>query len=198
MSAFADDAFIQIVDAALADSVRRSGDWLACRPGCNQCCTGVFAITPADTARLRAGLLRLAEADPERAARLRDRVAGSVSRLGKHFPGDAHTGELGESEADQEAFEDFANDEICPVLDPATGTCDLYASRPLTCRGFGPPVRTGEGALGICELCFVGAPEAAITAAELYLPPDVVTPTVGEPKTIVTFALAAHGTIQAG
>ncbi len=27
-------------------------------------------------------------------------------------------------------FEDFANDEPCPVLDPKTGTCDLYTARP--------------------------------------------------------------------
>ena len=53
----------------------------------------------------------------------------------------------------------FSDDDPCPALDPETGTCDLYASRPITCRCFGPPVRCDSGALGICELCFDGASE---------------------------------------
>jgi Fe-S-cluster containining protein len=67
-----------------------------------------------------------------------------------------------------ERFEGFANEEPCPVLDPATGLCDLYAARPMTCRVFGPPLRAEEG-LGVCELCFVGATDAEIAAAEVHL-----------------------------
>ena len=37
-----------------------------------------------------------------------------------------------------------------------TGHCELYESRPMTCRVFGPPVRSEDG-LGVCELCFHGA-----------------------------------------
>ncbi len=32
----------------------------------------------------------------------------------------------------------------CPALDPATGHCDLYVHRPITCRTFGPPVRFAD------------------------------------------------------
>jgi Fe-S-cluster containining protein len=74
-------------------------------------------------------------------------------------------------EGQAERFEDFANDEPCPVLDPATGLCDLYAARPMTCRVFGPPLRT-EGGLGVCELCFVGAEAEEIEAAEVHLESD--------------------------
>ena len=52
----ADGKFIQIVDAALADTARRSGDWLVCKPGCTQCCIGVFAINQLDVLRLQEGL----------------------------------------------------------------------------------------------------------------------------------------------
>jgi Fe-S-cluster containining protein len=159
----ADADLVQIVDAATADAARRSGAWLKCRPGCTQCCIGVFAISQLDALRLRQGLKNLEGTDPARAAALRLRVEQAVLRLSPDFPGDSATGTLRENE---DLFADFANDEPCPVLDPATGTCDLYASRPMTCRVFGPPVRSEDG-IGICELCFDGASEEEILAAEL-------------------------------
>jgi Fe-S-cluster containining protein len=160
----ADHELVQIVDNATADAAQRSGDWLLCRPGCTQCCVGVFAITQLDALRLREGLHALDISDPTRAKAVRIRARQSVERLTPEFPGDAATGILNESDD----FDDFANDEPCPALDPATGTCDLYAARPMTCRVFGPPVRS-EGGIGICELCFDGASEGAIFAAELKM-----------------------------
>lgn len=159
-----DQQLVQIVDAATADAARRSGDWLKCRPGCTQCCIGIFAITQLDAVRLRSGLAALEHSDPSRAAAVRERARQSIERLQTGFPGNIETGELDE---ENPAFADFANDEPCPALDPATGTCDLYTARPLTCRIFGPPVRSGEG-IGVCELCFDGAAEEEILAAELH------------------------------
>ena len=57
------------------------------------------------------------------------------------------------------------------MLDPETGMCDLYAARPMTCRVFGPPVRS-EGGLGVCELCFQGATPEQIAACELHADTD--------------------------
>ena len=37
-----DADLIQIAEAALTDSYTRAGDWMACKPGCHQCCIGVF------------------------------------------------------------------------------------------------------------------------------------------------------------
>jgi len=162
----ADASLVQIVDTATADAARRSGDWLKCRPGCTQCCIGVFAISQLDVMRLREGLHELEQSDPARAASVRRRADESRQRLSTQFPGDPRTGILDESDEDQ--FEDFANDEPCPVLDPATGTCDLYAHRPMTCRVFGPPIRSEDG-IGVCELCFDGAGEDEILAAELKI-----------------------------
>jgi Fe-S-cluster containining protein len=168
-----DHELIQIVDSALADSARRSGKWLACRPGCSQCCVGVFAINQLDAIRLRSGLAEVELKDPERAARIRKRALDAVARLSPEFPGDPTTGRLDESD-DQEAsqrWDDFANHEPCPVLDPATGTCELYEFRPVLCRTFGPPIMA-EGDLGVCELCFDGATEAEIIACEMKPDPD--------------------------
>jgi Fe-S-cluster containining protein len=166
-----DGELIQIVDAALADVTQRSGEWLACRPGCTQCCVGVFAINQLDAARLQEGLAELERKAPQRAKRIRQRAAESVDRLAREFPGDAGTGVLEESEEAEDRFAEFGNDEVCPVLDPATGRCELYDARPMTCRTFGPPVRT-DGGLGVCELCFHGASDPEIAACEMVADPD--------------------------
>src|SRR5947207_9652425 len=140
---FDDSALIQIVDAAMAEAARKSGDWLVCRLGCTQCCIGPFPISQLDAMRLRRGLAELEQRDPGRAESVRRRTRQSVARISKDFPGDATTGVLEEGEAAEERFEDFANEEPCPALDPDTGGCDLYLARPMTCRTFGPPVRCG-------------------------------------------------------
>ncbi len=167
----ADGALIQIVDAALADASRRSGEWLVCRPGCTQCCVGVFAINQLDAVRLQRGLARLEKTDPQRAGRIRERAQDSIRRLSAEFPGNAETGVLDEGPEAEERFAEFANDEPCPVLDPDTGLCDLYDARPMTCRTFGPPV-LAEGGLGVCELCFHGATDEQIAACEMVADPD--------------------------
>ena len=132
---------------------------------------GVFAINQLDAARLQRGLAELKKADPERAARIRERARASVARLSPDFPGNRRTGVLDEGEEAEQRFADFANDEPCPVLDPETGLCELYDSRPMTCRTFGPPVRA-EGGLGVCELCYQGATDKQIAACEMVADPD--------------------------
>jgi Fe-S-cluster containining protein len=158
---------IQIVDTALASATHRSGPHLVCRPGCCQCCIGVFPIPHEDAARLRAGLEALERTDPETSQRIHTRVKESLTRLDPWFPGDLTTGILNEDFEAAILFEEFANDEPCPVLDPATGTCDLYESRPILCRTFGPPMRTGEDNLATCELCYIHATTEEIAACEL-------------------------------
>jgi Fe-S-cluster containining protein len=167
----ADGALIQIVDAALANATRRSGEWLVCRPGCTQCCVGVFAINQVDAVRLQQGLSDLKKADPQKARRIRARARDSIRRLSAEFPGDAKTGVLDEGPEAEESFAEFANDEPCPVLDPETGLCDLYDARPMTCRTFGPPVRS-DGGLGVCELCFHGATDEQIAGCEMVADPE--------------------------
>ena len=166
-----DRKLVQIVDAALADATRRSGPWLVCRPGCTQCCVGVFAINQLDAARLKNGLAKLEKRDSARAASVRGRSREVAARLSGDFPGDPRTGILAEDAASEARFEDFANDEICPVLDPSTGMCDLYESRPLTCRTFGPPVQSEDG-LGVCDLCYHGVSDEEIAACEMEVDPD--------------------------
>ena len=154
-----------IIDAALASAAERSGAHLACRAGCHQCCIGVFAITSLDASALRAAL---AAAPSDVAERIRTRAKASRERLlSTGFPGDPNTGILFTDPDHEEAFEEFANDEACPVLDPATGTCDLYAARPVQCRTFGPPLRDEDGHLTVCELCFTNASAEEVARCEM-------------------------------
>ena len=162
---------IQIVDAALADAARRSGECLVCRPGCTQCCVGVFFINQLDALRLQTGLARLESKEPALARGIRERARAAVVRMAPEYPGNSQTGILDEGPEAEERFAEFANDEPCPVLNPETGLCDLYDARPMTCRTFGPPVRA-EGGLGVCELCFHGATNEEIAACEMVVDPE--------------------------
>jgi len=189
-----DSELVQIVDAALADAALRAGAWLACRIGCTQCCHGVFAINALDAARLRQGMDVMRRKDPALATEVERRTRAWMREYGPAFPGDHETGILGTTPADCTKFEEFAGDAACPALDPATGRCDVYAWRPMTCRVFGPPVRVGEGdAFGCCELCFVGAGEEEIRRCEMLVPHNLEAKVLAETgekgETIVAFAL---------
>jgi Fe-S-cluster containining protein len=155
---------LPILDAALASTVERSGHWLACKPGCHQCCIGVFAISQLDAETLRA---ELATAPAHIAANIRARASASWNRLRADFPGDPITGRLFTEPHHEEAFADFANDEPCPALDPDAGTCDLYTARPVQCRTFGPPIRDEDDHLTVCELCFTDAPAEEVARCEM-------------------------------
>jgi Fe-S-cluster containining protein len=198
-----DSELIQIMDAELARTTRISGPWLACRPGCTQCCHGAFAINALDAARLHAGMESLRQINPTLATRIEARAQSWLAEHGPNFPGNLATGILGKSESDQEAFEDFANDAPCPALDPATGLCDVYEYRPMTCRVFGPPVRVepedptntapDQKDLACCELCFIGASEETIAACELHPPhaleSEILIELGPNIETVVAFAL---------
>lgn len=196
---FDDRTLIQIVDSALADAARRSGKWLMCRPGCTQCCIGAFPINQLDAARLRRGMAELESSAPARAAAVRGRARDAVGRLSPEFPGDLVSGVLDEGDDAELRFSEFANDELCPALDPATGNCELYEFRPMTCRVFGPPVRSEDG-LGVCELCFQGATDKQIAACEMKPDPEDLESKVlrkleeatgSKGKTIIAFCLAS-------
>lgn len=171
-----DQQLVQIVNAALADAAQRSGTWLACKPGCSQCCVGVFAINQLDAARLRTGMAELEGKDAELAMRIRTRARATVAKLSAEFPGDPVTGILAEAETDEDSkrWDDFANDVPCPALHPENGTCEIYEYRPVLCRTFGPPVQSEENEddLIVCDLCFNGASDSEVEACQMHPDPE--------------------------
>lgn len=132
------------IDAAMEEAARRGG--VVCGRGCTECCRGPFEVTALDALRLREGLRRLEKEDPARAARIKERVEAD--------PGDA------------------AEDRMCAALDPESGTCDLYAWRPVTCRTFGPATRTVEGGVAACERCYRGLEDEQVAARAVDVDPD--------------------------
>jgi Fe-S-cluster containining protein len=191
-----DGKLLKILDNWLDRANESGGKHITCHSGCAQCCIGVFAIDRLDALRLQQGLNDLADHDLNRARRVLQRAAESLERTVDFFPGDVETGILDDSAEAEDIFEEFANDEPCPALDPETQTCDLYSHRPMTCRVFGPPIRSEDG-IGVCELCFVGASSEEIAAAEIPLDGQAIESglneqlekVVGAGKTIVAFAL---------
>ena len=192
-----DAELVEIMAASLAEAARRAGAFLACRIGCTQCCHGAFAINALDAARLRAGMAELRATDSALATEVELRARTWLEEHGADFPGDRNTGVLGRSPEDQARFEEFANEAACPALDPATGRCDVYAWRPMTCRVFGPPVRAagddGAEGLGHCELCFIAAASEQVTACEMPVPHALESELLQEIatnfETVVAFAL---------
>jgi Fe-S-cluster containining protein len=192
--AHADRRLLQVIDEAMAEATRRAGDRLVCRPGCTGCCHGPFPINGLDAARLRRGLEDLAARDPERAAALVERARALLPVLASGFPGDPTTGILADDDPADEYFERHAP-LPCPVLDPQTGRCELYAHRPLSCRTFGPPVRIGATDLPPCDLCFQGAGPGEVDACRLEPDPDGVEDRLvrrfnAEEETLIAFVLA--------
>jgi Fe-S-cluster containining protein len=193
-----DSLLVQIMNTELADATNRAGKWLVCKVGCTQCCHGAFVLSPLDVLRLHAGMEALRASDPGLAAEVSHRADMWIVEHGPEYPGNLETGLLGNTDEERERFEVFANEAACPALDPATGRCDLYAWRPMTCRVFGPPVRMGDGAaLAHCELNFVGASQEEMAACEMPLAydleADLLTEIPSKGETVVAFALVGLG-----
>ena len=149
-----DESFVARIDATMAGAARSCGARWSCGPGRVSCCIGPFPIHQLDAHRLRRGLRELERTDPESAAAIRRRAADAAAILAEDFPGDLESGVLDEDEEELERLCVELLDQPCPVLDPASGLCSLYAFRPRVCRTFGPPQRLRHGELPECPYCF--------------------------------------------
>ena len=189
----ADQRLLSSIAESMDEAVRRGGSWIACRPGCTQCCIGPFAITSLDALRLRQGLDALRTQDRVRAARVQERATAYIQLIAPDYPGNAQTGALD----DEDALPEFMDDVPCPALDPATGTCDLYEARPITCRTFGPVTRLAADSYAACELCYEGATDEQMAACAVGIDPDGIEAAIlksiegtGLPsRTVVAYAL---------
>ena len=153
-----DRELLRVLDADFARAAALAGEWLVCAPGCTDCCIGPFPITRLDGLRLRRGMLELERSEPARAAAVRARARAAAAALRPEFPGDPVSGRLADDPQRLDPFFERQRALACPALDPASGLCELYDQRPVSCRTYGPPVRFGEHAAPPCELCFRGAP----------------------------------------
>jgi len=120
----------------------------ACRPGCAECCRGLFDITLLDACLLRQGFGQLPEASRRQVL---TRARPILQRLQRRFPG------IGQSlliPQDAAVVLPLPGEEEtpCPLLD-AAGRCLLYDHRPLTCRLYGLPHVDLSGEVFLDEWC---------------------------------------------
>lgn len=200
-----DKELLRIVDTELARVAGIAGKHLVCKKGCTACCHGAFGISQLDAARLRKAMAEMRGKNPRLANEIEARAKEWIAENGVEFPGSLTTGLLGESDEEKAKFEEYANDAACPALNPATGLCDVYEARPMTCRVFGPPVRMDSSdmsdadetrALGHCELCFTEATAEEVQKCEMKVPYDLEAKVMRElegaenlAETLVVFAL---------
>jgi len=159
------------VDARVAAALDRAGDRFACRAGRTDCCRGVFPVSALDAWLLRRGLADLAAEDPERAAAIEARAVAAADLLRPALPSAVRaTGRLAIDEETIERTCRLHAELPCPVLDPPSGRCELYDSRPMACRTFGPPLRSHGQDLPPCPYCF--APLSPAEEKALRVDPD--------------------------
>jgi Fe-S-cluster containining protein len=156
----------------MAEAVRRGGAWIACRPGCFECCLGPFSISQSDTDRLREGLARLDAAARSRISARTEAYAAAIRSY------------------DEDGLPEGMDDTPCPALDPDTGCCDLYEYRPVTCRTFGPAVKMPDGAVATCDLCYRGASDEEIAACAVELNEEMLEADAAGPMLVASALLA--------
>ena len=168
----ADRVLLEEIDGRLKVACERAGARMACKPGCADCCIGLFTINELDARRLGAGVEGLRQTDPARAEAVVERARGVLDQIKGSFPGDSKTGRLDPDDPGTDAFVERFSQIACPALDPSTQLCDLYEHRPLSCRTFGLPVKINEESLPPCSLCFKGASAKEIDAHRIDPDPD--------------------------
>ena len=111
-------ALHEAIDQRVAAIRGDQPDWL-CGKGCDGCCRHLAALpqlTPAEWTLLKEGLAALP-------AEQRDEIHRRLTALGDNPPAPV----------------------TCPLLDPATGACPVYAHRPVACRTYGFYVQRDKG-----------------------------------------------------
>lgn len=135
---------------------------LACRTGCFGCCLGLFEISLAEAVLVRAAFQGLSTPAREAA---RDRATRIVNASAAAFPGDAAAGILDPERTDEDDERYFAvvSHAACPFLELPSGRCQIYESRPITCRTFGLAWKQrGELVHPPCVLNLVGSTTARV------------------------------------
>ena len=172
------------VDAAFAEARLRAGDWLACKPGCDECCRKPFAITATDARRLQNGLALL---DPCTRKDIEERASRARQQIAQDFPGDS--GVLTGNEEWREWFFTRHAGVPCPVLNLETGECRLYAHRPVACRLAGPLIQIGPTHTDPCHLCFIHASENDIQSTKIVVDLPQFKEEAAESETLIAWIL---------
>lgn len=122
---------------------------LPCRQGCSGCCIGLFPITRLDALELQRGLDTLPSVQRDA---IEARAHAQVELLESAYP-------ALKSNPSLDRWDDRIIDKLvdefstapCPALS-ADGMCQVYASRPVTCRTMGIPNEVDGLVQGACSV----------------------------------------------
>ena len=122
---------------------------LPCRQGCSLCCRGPFSITVLDVNLLGEGMAALG---PAVRADIEARAQAQAIALEAEFPRLAASKILDDwPDSELDAVTARFADMPCPALD-TSGSCRVYAYRPLTCRMMGIPTDASGVVEGACDI----------------------------------------------
>ncbi|MFH1059328.1 MAG: YkgJ family cysteine cluster protein [Pseudomonadota bacterium] len=126
-------------DASFARVAAEHPQALNCRLGCDDCCHALFDLSPVESLALALAFAELPRASRREVQRRGEKAAAAFDKAmaaAFSLQGEARLAALSAARVP------------CPLLE--NGRCQLYASRPLTCRLYGIPINI-EGQARICH-----------------------------------------------
>jgi Fe-S-cluster containining protein len=127
------------VDAVFKQVQEEYGQCVACKVGCSDCCHALFDLTLIEAMFIKHQFDRAIPREARQGILERANAADRKVYKLKREASKAHQ----EGKPETEILEDMAKERIrCPLLDEGE-KCEMYESRPITCRLYGIPTVIG-------------------------------------------------------
>ncbi|MEJ2155322.1 MAG: YkgJ family cysteine cluster protein [Desulfobacteraceae bacterium] len=132
-------SLVQQVDAVFKQVQEEYGECVACKVGCSDCCHALFDLTLIEAMFIKNQFDKVIPEQDRQKILERANVADRKVYKLKREASKAHQ----EGKPENQILEEMAEQRIrCPLLDDHE-KCEMYASRPITCRLYGIPTAIG-------------------------------------------------------
>lgn len=132
-------SLVQQVDAVFKQVQEEYGECVACKVGCSDCCHALFDLTLIEAMFIKNQFDKVIPEQDRQKILERANVADRKVYKLKREASKAHQ----EGKPENQILEEMAEQRIrCPLLGDGE-KCEMYASRPITCRLYGIPTAIG-------------------------------------------------------